>query len=163
MRFVIAFFWIILLFKEWRCWLNWHKGYFKIGIPLLNKKIPKSNGYISVAKDILSSNENKEKKIGKLCLKRLSEREIGIRNKYFLLPPVRGRVIFYSESSVKLQIYIEWFMLVLLFYIIPLAIWSEGPVNPVADMLGLIGGILMFYIILIENFSIFLKGKSKDT
>lgn len=162
MRFVIVFFWSILLLIEWRCWSNWSHGYFRKGFLLISKRIYPTNRYVFVVKNLLSSNDASEENIGKLSFKKLSEREVGVRNKHFLLPPVRGRVIFFSENSIKIRIYIDWFMLFLLFYIIPLAIWSEGPINPVADILGFIGGILMFYIMLIESFSIFLKHSGKE-
>ena len=160
MRFIFAFFWVILLIAEWRCWLNWHIGYFRIGLPILIKKIPSTNKHLSIAKNIVLSDETNERKIGKITLRKLSETEVAVRNKYFLLLPVRGRLIFNANHSViKIQILIDWFMIVLLFYILAIAIWSEGPSNPVADILGLIGGSLMVYIMLIESFMAFIKNK----
>lgn len=161
MRFIAVLFWIILLAIEWHYWLKWNSDYFRFGLPILKMKIPSTNKHISVIKSIVSSDETSEVIIGKLSLRKLSEKEVAIRNKHFLLLPTRGRLIFNSDYSVlKIQIFIDWFMLILILYTLTIIVLSEGgPRNPISDTLGLVGGCIFFYLYLINNFWVFIKGK----
>lgn len=159
MRFIVTLFWIMLLAIEWHYWLKWHSGYFRFGLPILKMKIPSTNKHIPVIKSIVSSDEISEVNIGKLSLRKLSEREVAIRNKHFLLWPIRGRLILNSDHSVlKIQIFIDWFMIILYLYFVTILVLAEGgPRHPFADTLGLIGGSIAFYIILIERYLVFIK------
>lgn len=155
----VVLLWLILLAVEWYYWLKWHKSYFRLGLPFLKMKVPSTNKQIPIIKAAVLNEEQNVINISKLSIRKISNNEAAVRNKFFLVWPIRGRLIFNQNHSVlKLQIYIDWFMFILYLYVIAVCFFGEGLRNPVADILGVIGGSLaFFYVILIKSFLVFIK------
>ena len=58
-------------------------------------------------------------------------------------------------SALKLQIYIDWFLLLFVLCIIAIVYKFVSPNYRVVDILGFLGGFTIWYVLLIEDYLIF--------